>query len=156
MVVIHTVGVTTPRVRYRSPLLRSFYFENPQSVLGGQVANARLALARLLRTVRGPPLVLSDIVTGHELRRQKLDGRSRLLPVENADADLHGAARHEEWVLRGGGLDLLRFGILERGLDIGCAVDRGDDDTAALLLMITSPLPPSLSTMYWQEISPAW
>src|ERR1700694_4480384 len=95
-------------------------------------ADARLV--RLLRTVRGPPLVISDIVPGHELRRQKLDGRSRLLPVENADADLHGAARHEEGVLRGGGLDLLRLGILQRGLDIGCAIDRSDDDTAALLL----------------------
>jgi hypothetical protein len=31
-------------------------------------------------------------------------------------------------------LDLLRPGILERGLDIGCAVDRGNDDAAALLL----------------------
>src|SRR6202022_1837616 len=95
-------------------------------------ANARLT--RLLRTVRGPPLVLSDIVPGHELRRQKLDGRSRLLPIENADADLHGAARHEERVLRGGGLDLLRPRILEGGLDIWCAIDRGDDDAAALLL----------------------
>src|SRR6202022_1698372 len=98
----------------------------------GGAANAWLAW--LLRTVRGPPLVLSDIVPGHEFRRQKLDGRSRLLPIENADADLHGAARHEERVLRGGGLDLLRSRILERGLDIGCAIDRGDDDAAALLL----------------------
>src|SRR6202171_3767809 len=95
-------------------------------------ADARLA--RLLRTGRWSPLVLSDIVPGHELRRQKLDGRSRLLPIENADADLHGAARHEERVLRGGGLDLLSPRILERGLDIGCAIDRGNDDAAALLL----------------------
>jgi hypothetical protein len=50
---------------------------------GRRSANAWLA--RLLRSVRGPPLVLSDIVPGHELRRQKLDGRSRLLPIENAD-----------------------------------------------------------------------
>src|SRR5450755_1969319 len=105
MVVIHTVGVTTPRVRYRSPLLRSFYFENPQSVLGGQVANARLALARLLRTVRGPPLVLSDIVTGHELRRQKLDGRSRLLPLRMPTpictarrAMKNGSCEAEAWI----------------------------------------------------------
>jgi hypothetical protein len=41
-------------------------------------------------------------------------------------------ARHEERGLRGGGLDLLR--VLERGLDIGCVIDRGDDDAAALLL----------------------
>src|ERR1700722_2614341 len=80
---------------------------------------------RLLRAVRCPPLILSDIVARHELRRQKLDGRSWLLPVENADADLHGAARHEEWVLRGGGLDLLRLRILEGCLDIGCGIDRG-------------------------------
>src|SRR5712664_4484649 len=95
--------------------------------------SANAWLARLLRSVRGPPFVLSDIVPGHELRRQKLNGRSRLLPIENADAYLHGAARHEERVLRGGGLDLLRSRILERGLDIGCAIDRGDDDAAALL-----------------------
>jgi|SRR5450631_77207 hypothetical protein len=42
-----------------------------------------------------------DIIPGHELGRQKLDGRSRLLAIENADTDLHGAARHEERVLRG-------------------------------------------------------
>src|SRR6266702_907985 len=96
--------------------------------------SANASLARLLRSVRGPPLVLSDIVPGHELRRQKLNGRSRRLPIENADGYLHGAARHEERVLRGGGLDLLRPRILERGLDIGCAIDRGDDDAAALLL----------------------
>src|SRR5450755_3729127 len=82
-----------------------FYFENPQSVLGGQVANARLALARLLRTVRGPPLVLSDIVTGHELRRQKLDGRSRLLPLRMPTpictarrAMKNGSCEAEAWI----------------------------------------------------------
>src|SRR5882672_5710546 len=29
-------------------------------------------------------------------------------------------------------------------------------ETCGPFSMITSPLPPSLSTMYWQEISPAW
>src|SRR5207245_10429992 len=61
-------------------------------------------------------------------------GRRWLLPVDNADADLHGTARHEERILRGGGLDLRRCRVLQRGLNVGGAIDRGDDDTGALLL----------------------
>ena len=36
MVVIHAAGVTTPRVRHRSPFFAQFYFENHQSVLGSR------------------------------------------------------------------------------------------------------------------------
>ena len=36
MVVIHAAGVSTPRVRHRSPFFAQFYFENHQSVLGSR------------------------------------------------------------------------------------------------------------------------
>src|SRR5438874_10549143 len=70
---------------------------------------APAAFCPLLGPVRGPALVVADIVARHQFRRQQLDCGSRLLAVEDADADLHGAAGHEERVLRGGGLDLRRL-----------------------------------------------
>src|SRR5205823_7752084 len=53
------------------------------SSVGTPLARGGVPLARLLRAVRRPPLVLGDIVPGDELRRQKLDGGSRLLSIEN-------------------------------------------------------------------------
>src|SRR5438105_13102082 len=44
------------------------------SSVGTPLASGGVPLARLLRAVRCPSLVLSDILPGHELRRQKLDG----------------------------------------------------------------------------------
>src|SRR5581483_11723203 len=81
-----------------------------------------------------PALILSDVVAGDEFGRQELDRGSGLLAVENADTELHGPARHEEGILRGGRLDLRRCGILERGFDIRRAIDRCDDDPGAALL----------------------
>ena len=57
------------------------------------------------------------------------------LPLRMPTPELHRAPRHEERVLRRGSLDLRRCRILQRGLDVGRAVDGGDDDAAAVELL---------------------
>src|SRR5207237_3722279 len=55
-------------------------------------------------------------------------------PGPHADLPSFPTRRSSDLVLRGRGLDLRRGRVLQRGLDVGSAVDRGDDDSGALLL----------------------